>query len=196
MIQMAVFASGTGSNARKIIEYFHTQHPGTARVKLVVCNKAGAGVLEVAAEAGVATLLLERERFLRGDGYAGELQAAGIGFIVLAGFLWKVPPALIAAFPRRIINIHPALLPKWGGKGMYGAHVHQAVIGAAEPESGITIHYVDEQYDHGTTIFQASCPVVPADTAETLAQKIHLLEHRHYPEVIAQVVRQLAHQNV
>lgn len=191
MIQMAVFASGTGSNTAKIIAHFNTQHPGTARVSLVVCNKAGAGVLQIAADAGIPTLLIERERFLRGDGYVAELQAAGIDFVVLAGFLWKVPPALIDVFPRRIVNIHPALLPKWGGKGMYGAHVHQAVIQAGEPTSGITIHYVDEHYDHGDTIFQATCAVETADTAETLAQKVHLLEHRHYPEVIEQVVRQM-----
>lgn len=192
MIQIAVFASGAGSNAQKIIEYFNTREQSLAKVSLVVCNKPGAGVLQIAANAGIPTLIIERQRFLQGDGYVPELQARGIRFIVLAGFLWKVPLSLIDAFPRRIVNIHPALLPKWGGKGMYGAFVHQSVISAAEAESGITIHYVDEHYDHGDTIFQATCPVEPGDTPETLAQKVHVLEHRFYPEVIERVIGALS----
>jgi phosphoribosylglycinamide formyltransferase-1 len=191
MINLAVFASGAGSNAQKIIEHFNNKK-AAAKVSLVVCNKAGAGVLQIAAAAGIPALLIERARFLDGDGYTAELQDRGIDFIVLAGFLWKVPLSLIEAYPRRIVNIHPALLPKWGGKGMYGSFVHAAVISAAEPESGITIHYVDEHYDHGDTIFQATCPVTPDDTPESLAQKVHLLEHRHYPEVIEAVVKKLA----
>jgi len=111
-----------------------------------------------------------------------------IHFIVLAGFLWKVPPALISAFPRSIVNIHPALLPKYGGKGMYGHHVHQAVIDHREKESGITIHYVDELYDHGSSIFQACCPVLPDDTAASLAKRIAALEHKYYPLVIEEVI--------
>jgi phosphoribosylglycinamide formyltransferase-1 len=111
--------------------------------------------------------------------------AVGIDFIVLAGFLWKIPHTLIKAFPNKIINIHPALLPRYGGKGMYGHHVHQAVIDNKETQSGITIHYVDEKYDHGSIIFQAKCTVLPTDTAELLAKKIHRLEHEHYPQVIA-----------
>ncbi len=190
MIKLAVFASGAGSNAQKIIEHFDKKE-AAAQVSLVACNKMGAGVLRVADAAGVPVLLLERQRFVHGDGYVAELKHMGVDFIVLAGFLWKVPHALIEAYPRRIVNIHPALLPKWGGKGMYGAFVHEAVIGAAEGESGITIHYVDEHYDHGDTIFQATCPVLPEDTAESLAQKVHALEHRHYPEVIERIVKQL-----
>lgn len=190
MIQLAVFASGAGSNARRIIEHFTTEAASLAQVSLIVCNKPGAGVLQIAADAGIPTLIIERERFLRGDGYVAELQAAGIDFVVLAGFLWKVPTTLIEAYPRKIVNIHPALLPKWGGKGMYGAFVHQAVVEAKEPESGITIHYVDEHYDHGDTIFQASCPVDANDTAESLAHKIHVLEHAHYPKVIEQLLRE------
>lgn len=190
MIQLAVFASGAGSNARRIIEHFTTEAASLAQVSLIVCNKPGAGVLQIAADAGIPTLIIERERFLRGDGYVAELQAAGIDFVVLAGFLWKVPKTLIEAYPRKIVNIHPALLPKWGGKGMYGAFVHQAVVEAKEPESGITIHYVDEHYDHGDTIFQASCPVDANDTAESLAHKIHVLEHAHYPKVIEQLLRE------
>lgn len=192
MIQLAVFASGAGSNAQKIIKHFNENNHPAARVSLVVCNKPGAGVLRLAEAAGVPSLLIERQRFTSGDGYVQELKNRGIGFIVLAGFLWKIPPSLIDAYPRRIVNIHPALLPRWGGKGMYGAFVHEAVIGAAEPESGITIHYVDEHYDHGDTIFQASCPITPDDTPQTLAQKIHVLEHRHYPEVIERVVKEMA----
>lgn len=191
MTQIAVFASGAGSNAQKIIEYFNGNPATGARVALVVCNKPSAGVLAIAEKAGIPTLLIERELFFRGDAYVPQLQQMGIGFVVLAGFLWKIPQPLIDAFPRRIVNIHPALLPKWGGKGMYGAFVHQAVIGAGEAESGITIHFVDEHYDHGDVIFQATCPVEPGDTPETLAQKVHQLEHRYYPEVIERVIGEM-----
>lgn len=187
MIHLAVFASGAGSNAQKIIEYFR-DHP-QIRVSLVVCNKPGAGVLSIAEENGVPSLLIEKEAFFRGDSYLPALQSYHIDFIVLAGFLWKVPQNLINAYPRRIINIHPALLPKYGGKGMYGGFVHAAVIENKEAESGITIHYVDEHYDNGDTIFQATCPVSPVDTPETLAAKVHLLEHRYYPSVIEKTVR-------
>jgi len=130
------------------------------------------------------TLIIDREKFLKGDGYVAELQAAKIDWIILAGFLWKIPVSLLNHWEKRIINIHPALLPKYGGKGMYGEAVHQAVITANEKESGITIHYVDEQYDHGATIFQATCPVLPTDNAASLANKIHALEHLHYPVII------------
>jgi formyltetrahydrofolate-dependent phosphoribosylglycinamide formyltransferase len=181
-VHLAIFASGTGTNARKIIEHFH-HHP-TIKVSLLVSNKPGAGALHHAADFGINTLIIDRQRFLKEDGYVPELEAAGIDFIVLAGFLWKVPPMLIQAYPRRIINIHPALLPKFGGKGMYGHHVHEAVLAAGEKESGITIHLVDEQYDHGATLFQATCPVWPTDTAASLADRIHVLEHQHYPAVI------------
>lgn len=186
MKKIAVFASGAGSNARKIIDHF--QGSGTAAVSLIACNKPGAGVLGIAAEKNIPVLLIEKEKFFRGNAYTDELKAAGIDLVVLAGFLWKVPPALINAFPRRIINIHPALLPKYGGKGMYGQHVHQAVIDNREKESGITIHYVDEQFDHGDRIFQATCPVLENDTAESLAGRIHQLEHAHYPGVISRLL--------
>jgi len=186
-ISVAIFASGAGSNAEKIIEQmFLSLNAGTGnfRVDLIVCNKPGAGVLKIAAKYNIETLLIDKEKFFRGDGYVTELIVRGIQFIVLAGFLWKLPVSLIRAYPHRIINIHPALLPKYGGKGMYGDKVHETIIAAGEKESGITIHYVDELYDHGNIIFQARCAVDENDTAETLAQKIHLLEHRHYPEVI------------
>lgn len=187
--RLAVFASGSGSNAEALMRYF--QNSAEAEVALVVCNKPGAGVLQKAAAYGVPTLIIERETFFRSDGYVSELQQRGIDFILLAGFLWKVPPVLIQAFPQRILNIHPALLPKFGGKGMWGHHVHEAVLAAGEKESGITIHYVDEQYDHGQHLHQATCPVLPTDTPETLAARVLQLEHAHYPPVAAAAIRKL-----
>ncbi len=183
---IAIFASGAGSNAKKIIEHFNNSK--TVSVALIICNKPIAGVLNIATENNIATILLEKENFFGGDGYLEELKKAGITFIVLAGFLWKVPDTLIKAYPGKIINIHPALLPKFGGKGMYGNHVHEAVINAAEKESGITIHFVDELYDHGKHIFQAKCPVYPGDTPEKLAHRIHALEHAHYARVIEELL--------
>lgn len=185
-LSLAIFASGAGSNAQKIIEHFHN-HP-RIRVALIVSNKKDAGVLEKAKEAAIPTFLIEKEQFFRGDAYVPALISREIDFIVLAGFLWKVPSALIQAYPSRIINIHPALLPNYGGKGMYGKFVHEAVIAAGESESGITIHYVDEQYDHGGTIFQAACPVLTNDTPDSLAERIHQLEHLHYPRVIEETL--------
>jgi phosphoribosylglycinamide formyltransferase 1 len=189
MKNIAVFASGAGTNAKQIIGHF--AGGVIAKVVLVVCNKPGAGVLRVAEDAGVPTLLIEKERFFQGDGYLAELQLRKIDFIVLAGFLWKVPVKLIDAFPGRIINIHPALLPRYGGKGMYGQKVHEAVIAAGEKESGISIHYVNEVYDEGRMLLQVTCPVYPHDTAATLASRIHALEHKHYPELIEKLVASL-----
>ena len=187
MTRIAIFASGAGSNAQKIIDHFRDSD--RINVSLVVCNKPGAGVLQIAAKEEIPSLVIEKEKFFRGNAYTDELQEAGIDFIILAGFLWKIPAALIRAYPGKIINIHPALLPAYGGKGMYGHHVHQAVIDHQEKESGITIHYVDEQYDHGDIIFQAKCPVLASDTADTLASRIHQLEHQHYPAVIQQLLQ-------
>ena len=184
---IAIFASGTGTNARKIISYFRT-HP-YIKVSLIGCNKAGAGVLDIAAREGIPVLLIEKERFFKGDAYVEQLQAAGIQMIVLAGFLWKIPQQLIAAYRNSIINIHPALLPKYGGKGFYGSMVHEAVIAAKEKESGITIHYVDEHYDHGDHIFQGKVAVDEHDTPATLAGKVQQLEHEHYPKVIEQLIQ-------
>ena len=202
MKKIAIFASGAGSNAQKIIEYFASpQTPLLAergeergemhsriKIALIVCNKPGAGVIQIAEEEGISLLLIEKERFFRGDGYLPQLLEAGTDLIVLAGFLWKIPQTLINSFPKKIINIHPALLPKYGGKGMYGASVHQAVIDAKEKESGITIHYVDEHYDNGDVILQVKCKVLPDDNAETLAQRIHQLEHKHYSEAIEKLL--------
>lgn len=185
-IHLAIFASGAGSNAQKIIDHFRDSRQ--VDVALIICNKPGAGVLTIADRENIPSVIIEKERFFRGDTYLPVLQQHGIDFIILAGFLWKLPQPLIEAFPNKIVNIHPALLPKYGGKGMYGHHVHEAVLAAGEKESGITIHYVDRHYDNGDIIFQATCPVLPADTADTLAQRIHQLEHMHYPRVIGEVV--------
>ena len=153
---------------------------------MIVCNKPQAGVLKIADQNNIPVLMIEKEKFQSGTAYLDELKS--IDFIVLAGFLWKLPSALVKAFRNRIINIHPALLPKHGGKGMYGHFVHEAVIKNKEEESGISIHYVDEIYDHGKVIFQAKCPVLVNDTADSLAKRIHLLEHEHYPVVIERVI--------
>ena len=185
---IAVFASGAGSNAQKIIDHF-SRDPTAGIVALVVCNKQGAGVLDIAQHHQIDTILLDKGQFFNTDYYIGELKKRNINFIVLAGFLWKIPSSLIKAYRNKIINLHPSLLPNYGGKGMYGSRVHEAVIAAGEKESGITIHYVDELYDHGNIIFQATCSIDETDTADSLAEKIHLLEHQHYPAVIHQVVK-------
>lgn len=187
--QIAIFASGTGTNAKKIIEYF--KNHSAIEVVLIVSNKPEAGVLQIAKMNGVSTLVVEKETFFRDNGYVPELKNRNIDFIVLAGFLWKIPAKLIAAYPSSIINIHPALLPKYGGKGMYGHFVHDAVIEAKEKESGITIHFVDEQYDQGEHIFQATCPVLQGDTPSTLAQKVQDLEHNNYARVIETCLRNM-----
>ena len=188
-INVAIFASGAGSNAQKIIDHFR-QH-SEIKIALIVCNKPGAGVLTIAQKENIPTLIIEKEPFFRGNAYVDELKQHNVDFIVLAGFLWKVPVALVQAFPQGIINIHPALLPNYGGKGMYGRFVHEAVIAAKEKESGISIHYVDELYDHGQLIFQATCTIDESDTADILAQKIHALEHEHYPIIVEKVAREL-----
>lgn len=190
MKKIAVFASGAGTNAEKIIEKF--RHHPTINVGLLVCNKPGAGVLDIAEKEEITTLLINQDQFFRGNAYLEELKNAGIDFIVLAGFLWKIPAILIKAFPHKILNIHPALLPSYGGKGMYGHHVHQAVLDNKEKESGISIHYVDEVYDHGQVLFQASCPVLEDDTALTLALRVAALEHEYYPPVIEKVISGIA----
>ena len=197
-IHVAIFASGAGSNARKIIEYFENQYVSEfvsgakasrpIKVSLIVCNVPTAGVLEIAKEKGIPTLLINKPEFTSG-GYVESLKNADIEFIVLAGFLWKVPEVLVNAFPKAIVNIHPALLPNYGGKGMYGSRVHEAVITAGESKSGITIHWVDANYDEGDIIFQAECAISSGDTPEVLAQKIHALEHQHFAPVIEKILR-------
>jgi phosphoribosylglycinamide formyltransferase-1 len=180
--KIAVFASGNGTNAAKLITHFRDNAHG--EIVLIVCNKPGAGVIQIADTNKIDVLLIEKERWFRGDGYVKELKTKDIDYLILAGFLWKLPSTIINAWPGKILNIHPALLPKYGGKGMYGKYVHEAVIASGETESGITIHIVNEQYDHGPTIFQATCKVHAGDDAETLAARVHELEHRYYPEIV------------
>jgi formyltetrahydrofolate-dependent phosphoribosylglycinamide formyltransferase len=184
--KIAIFASGAGTNAQQIINHFRNHE--YISVSLVVCNNPAAGVLHIAAAENIPLLLIDKETFFRGDSYLHRLTEKGITFLVLAGFLWKIPQPLIDAFPKRIINIHPALLPKYGGKGMYGQNVHKSVIESGDKESGITIHYVDEHYDNGAVIFQARCAVLTGDTPQNLAERIHALEHAHFPKVIEETL--------
>lgn len=179
--KIVIFASGAGSNAQKIINYFKERN--TAEIILVVCNNPLAGVIQIAEKENIPVLLIEKNTF-KETGYLGEIKKYDPDLIVLAGFLWKVPPILIHEFPDKIINIHPALLPAYGGKGMYGNAVHTAVIAAKEKESGITIHFVDEKYDHGKTIFQAKCVLKENENSASLAAKIHQLEHEYFAKTI------------
>lgn len=184
--RLAIFASGTGSNARVFVEYFRN-HP-LVEVALVVSNKADAPVLEMARQHNLDTLLLQRSAFYGSENLLAELHHRNIGFIVLAGFLWLIPAYLVKAFAGRMVNIHPALLPAYGGKGMYGMHVHQAVKAAGEKESGITIHWVNEHYDEGDVIFQKSCPLEDTDQPADIARKVQQLEHQYYTAVVEQLL--------
>jgi phosphoribosylglycinamide formyltransferase-1 len=187
MVNIAIFASGTGSNARKIMEYF--QNHEQIRVGLVVSNKSTAGVLSIAEAFGVPTLVVHRTSFYEGTEFLRELEQRQIDWLILAGFLWLVPSYLIERYPSRIINIHPALLPAFGGKGMYGMHVHEAVRAAGVAETGITIHTIDEQYDRGVILFQAKVLVLEEDTAQEIASKVLALEHRYFPTVVEQTIQ-------
>ncbi len=186
--RIAIFASGAGSNAQKIIEHFNG-HP-SIEVALVVCNKPNAGVLGIAQHANIETLLIEKNQFANGDAYVPDLKKGSIDFLVLAGFLWKVPSILVQTYPDKILNIHPALLPKYGGKGMYGHFVHEAVITNHEKESGISIHKVNENYDEGDIVFQAKCVVDENETPDSLANKIHALEHRYFATVVEEYLNE------
>ena len=187
--KIAIFASGSGTNAEKIMSHFRQNEWG--EVALVLSNKPDAYVLERAGKFNVPTHVFNRESFYKSTEVLDLLIDKEISLVVLAGFLWLVPPELIRAFPERMINIHPALLPKYGGKGMYGRYVHEAVIGNKEKESGISIHMVNEIYDDGRIIRQEKCEVKPDDTPESLAQRIHVLEHRYYPLVIEELLQEL-----
>lgn len=189
MKKIAIFASGSGSNAENIINYFQNDVENV--VKIVFCNKPNAYVLERAKRLNVPTFVFGREDFYHSDMVLKELKQLDIDMIVLAGFLWKVPDAIIEAYRERVVNIHPALLPSYGGKGMYGMKVHESVIAAGEKESGITIHYVNDHYDEGATIFQARCEITPEDTPDTLAEKVHALEYEHFPRVIKEVLEKI-----
>ncbi len=180
MHSIVIFASGTGTNAAAIID--HYKKNGKARVSLIVSNKADAGVLEIAKREEIPFLIVNKKTFHE-TMMLEQINDCKPSLIVLAGFLWKIPETLIHAYPGKIINIHPALLPAYGGKGMYGANVHNAVIDSGDAESGITIHYVNELYDEGGIILQARCKVEPNDTAAILAKRIHQLEHFYYPRV-------------
>ena len=180
--KLALFASGSGSNAENIVTYFAGNN--NFAFSLIISNKAGAFVHERAKKLNIPSLTFSREEFSDGKAILELLRKEEIDYIILAGFLLKIPQAIIDAYPDRIINIHPALLPKFGGKGMYGSRVHQAVIASHEKESGITIHYINERYDEGNTIFQATCPVLPTDTPDTLAIRVHQLEYEYFPRVI------------
>ena len=184
-IHIAIFASGAGSNAQKIIDYF--KNSTKVEISVIVCNNPDAGILKIAANENIPVLMIEKQMF-RNTGYVAELKNYKIQLIVLAGFLWKIPPVLIEDFKNKIVNIHPALLPAYGGKGMYGNAVHSAVLAANEKISGITIHFVDEKYDHGKIIFQSTCPVDENDTVASLAQKIHQLEHASYAREIEKLI--------
>ena len=190
MNNIAIFASGSGTNAENIIEYFSTKN--SAKVTLVLSNKREAMVLKRAGKHNVKSVFFERDDFYVSGKVLDSLLVHKIDFIVLAGFLWLVPENILEIYHGRIINIHPALLPRYGGKGMYGEAVHKAVIGNRDPESGITIHYVNKHYDEGDIIFQAKCKVDPTDTPESLAVKIHALEYQHFPRVIEELVGKLA----
>ena len=190
MRNLAIFASGSGTNAENLIQYF-SAHP-EFRVAVVLCNKPDAFVLQRAERLGVPSVVFDKSQLVCSEDVTQEgkpsvtaiLRQYDAFALILAGFLMRIPPHMIEAWPRRIINIHPALLPKYGGKGMHGMHVHEAVVEAKEVESGITIHLVDEQYDHGKTLFQAKCEVLPCDTALDVAAKIHLLEQEYFPMVV------------
>ena len=184
-MNIAVFASGSGSNAQKIFEHFE-QH-STVKVALLVCNKAEAYVIERAKQFGIPVLIVDKKSFNDEVFLLSVLKQHKIEFIVLAGFLWLIPAYLIKAYPDKMVNIHPALLPKYGGKGMHGMHVHQAVHENKEKESGITIHYVNEVYDSGKIVFQTTCKVEGLQP-DDIAKEVLKLEHRHFPEVIEKLL--------
>jgi phosphoribosylglycinamide formyltransferase 1 len=182
MYHLAIFASGSGTNAENIITYF--QNKPQISVSCICTNRPDAFVIERAKKFDLPVLVFNRDEFYNSGKILDYMLNHNIDWIILAGFLWLFPTHLIERFPDRIINIHPALLPKFGGKGMYGNHVHQAVIDQRETVSGITIHIVNREYDRGRTIFQATCPVNQDDTAETLAARVHKLEYEHFPRII------------
>jgi phosphoribosylglycinamide formyltransferase 1 len=189
MRNIAIFASGSGSNAENIIKYFSTSK--SAKVSLVLSNKREAYVLKRAATLNVRSVFFDRKELYEKEKVIRYLSMYKIEFIVLAGFLWLIPQEILDLYRNRIINIHPALLPKYGGKGMYGEKVHQAVIANHDKESGITIHYVNKDYDKGDIIFQTRCKIENGDTTDTLATKVHSLEYEYFPKIIEELVLKL-----
>jgi phosphoribosylglycinamide formyltransferase-1 len=189
MKKIAIFASGSGTNAENIIKYFSNRK--SAKVSLILSNRREAYVLKRAAEHNIKSIFFDYNEFNTSDKVLDDLLRNDIDFLVLAGFLWLVPEKILNLYAGRIINIHPALLPKYGGKGMYGEKVHKAVIDNHESESGISIHYVNKSYDEGDIIFQARCKVEPSDTPDTLAARIHELEYKYFPKVIEDLIGKL-----
>lgn len=188
MKRLVIFASGSGSNAENLITFF--QNSAEASVIQVLTNNPHAKVLDRCKKLNVSALSFNRMAFLKSQDVLNILKASQPDLIVLAGFLWKFPDFILNEFPNKVINIHPALLPNYGGKGMYGMHVHNAVVQNKETETGITIHYVNENYDEGAIIFQAKCSVLPSDSAEDVAGKIHLLEMQHFPKVVEKILKE------
>lgn len=182
MKRIVIFASGSGSNAENLVHFF--QDNNQIEVVQILTNNPHAKVLDRAKRLNISALSFNRKAYSKTDDVLNILKIQQPDLIILAGFLWKIPESFIKAFPNKIINIHPALLPKFGGKGMYGMHVHEAIVSNKETETGITIHYVNEHYDEGATIFQAKCEVISSDTAEDVAGKIHKLEMEHFPKVV------------
>ena len=187
MTRIALFASGSGTNVENIANYFNGRT--TAKPACVLCNNPNAFVLERAKRLGLESMTFTRTEFNDGKKIMEYLAKHDIDMIVLAGFLWLVPQYLIDAYPGRIVNIHPALLPKFGGKGMYGMHVHEAVKQSGETETGITIHLIDGNYDKGSTVFQAKVAIDPSDSPDDIANKVHALEYKYYPEVIEEIAK-------
>ncbi len=187
MKRLIIFASGSGSNAENIIKYF--QHSNNVTVSAVFCNRKDAGVFERCKRLAIPCEWFSRDDFSNSNVILNRLKQES-DYIILAGFLWKIPENIVKAFPNKILNIHPALLPKYGGKGMYGMNVHNAVKENNEKETGITIHFVNEYYDDGAIIFQAKTPIESSDTPKDIAQKIHELEYAHFPRVIEEVVKE------
>lgn len=186
MINIAIFASGNGTNAQRLIDHFYDHL--SINIALILSNKPDAYVLKRAQNALIPSVVFSGNDLKEFSPVKKEFEKHQIDFIVLAGFLLMIPPGLVQEYKGRMINIHPALLPKYGGKGMYGMRVHQAVIDAQEAETGITIHYVNEFYDEGAVIFQARCPVNENDTPESLAEKVHALEYKHFPKIVEDVI--------
>ena len=186
MIRLAIMASGSGSNAENIVKYF--SHSTEIEVAAIISNKADAYVLERAQYLHVPSYVMSRADMVGTDKLLNLLRELKTDWVILAGFLVLLPESIVNEYDGRILNIHPSLLPKFGGKGMYGDKVHQAVVKAREKESGITIHKIDANYDEGTTVFQAKIRVEPLDNAEKVAQKVHALEYKFYPKVIEDLV--------
>lgn len=185
MINLAIFASGSGTNAEQIMKTFEFDQE--VQVVSVFTNKPKAGVIARAENYGVPVITFDKRHF-ESPAFGDRLESDRVDYVILAGFLWKIPDHLLTAYPNAIINIHPSLLPKYGGKGMYGQFVHQAVLDAGEDQSGITIHLVNEEYDEGKILYQESCPVFSEDSADSLANRIHKLEHEHFPRVVREYV--------